>query len=372
MKYRWNGGHLTNVFILPAEVVDRHIRLAGAAQLKVLLWLSRRGDGEFDPAVCGKAIGLSAADCTDALQYWLETGVLLPGGEDEPAADTDPTGSAVTASVLAPPEETDLPAPSLPAESEPAPAEQAADPAAKTASTAKASALSPTPKIVRPVPVRPTMKEVIRRQKADGDFAYLLNAVSARLGRPITNPDMETLLYLYDTAGLPVEVVLMVVAYAVSREKPNLRYIEKVALDWADQGIDTLPAAEEHLCRLDRRNQAWAKLETILGIHRTPTVGQLDRAEQWIAEWELDDGLIRKAYEISREKTGKFQMTYMARILEGWREDGIKTPEQLAGETAPSAKKSPLKLEDTSLDTASYEQMMDRFVPIYPTNGKKA
>ena len=72
---------------------------------------------------------------------------------------------------------------------------------------------------------------------------------------------METLLYLYDTAGLPAEVILMVIEYAVDGGKYHMRYIEKVALDWADRGIDTIDKAEQYLCRLDRRRQAWGDLQ---------------------------------------------------------------------------------------------------------------
>lgn len=69
------------------------------------------------------------------------------------------------------------------------------------------------------------MKEVIARQKSSPDFAYLLDTASARLGKAITNGDMETLLYLYDTAGLPAEVILMVIEYAVGRgEIPHAVY----------------------------------------------------------------------------------------------------------------------------------------------------
>ena len=101
MEYRWNVEAMGEVFALPAAVVDKHIRLAGSAQLKVLLWLSRAGGGVFDPDSCGKAIGLSAADCTDALQYWMETGILVPADTCAgPAANPAP---APASSPAAPP-----------------------------------------------------------------------------------------------------------------------------------------------------------------------------------------------------------------------------------------------------------------------------
>lgn len=342
MTYRWNGEQMGQVFVLPSSVVQQHIRMCGSAQLKVLMWLSCHGMGAFDAEACAAAIGLSAADCTDALQYWLETGVLLSEG-DKPSAAVGTTVSA----------------PAIPAA-----------PAAAPAVTESPSVTAAAETVVRPVAIRPDMKEVIKRQKKDKEFAYLLNTVSARLGRPITNADMTILLYLYDTAGLPVEVILMVTAYAVSQDKPHLRYIEKVALDWSDRGITTIAAAEEHLCRLDRRNQAWAKLETVWGIHRTPTAGQMERAEQWVFDRKVEDALLRKAYEICLEKTGKFQFAYIHRVLESWWDDGYTTIAQVEKETEKKAK-TVAKIENTSLDTDAYEKMIDGFVPVYPADGKR-
>lgn len=330
---------MAQVFILPSSVVQRHIRLCGSAQLKVLMWLSCHGMGTFDAEACAKAIGLSAADCTDALHYWLETGVLTEDGSVPVAAP------ASIAEVAAP-----APLP-------------AAQPQAE---------ISAEPTVVaRPTVVRPDMKEVIKRQKKDKDFAYLLNTTSTRLGRPITNADMSILLYLYDTVGLPAEVILMVTAYAVSQDKPHLRYIEKVALDWESRGITTIAAAEEHLCRLDRHHQAWAKLETVWGVHRQPTVGQMERAELWVFDRKVEDALLRKAYEICLEKTGKFQFAYINRVLESWWDNGYTSLSDVEQQETKKTSKTVPKVDNTSLDTAAYDKMVDGFVPIYPADGKR-
>lgn len=323
MEYQWNPAVLQEVFALPAAVVDRHIRLAGSAQLKVLLWMARAGRGHFDAAACSAAIGLPAADCADALQYWAETGVLCPAaGKPVPAAEPP---------AAAPPRE------------EPAPVKKAA---------------------ARPAAVKPQLPEVLARQQESPEFAYLLETASARLGRPVSHGDMETLLYLYDTAGLPIEVILMVIAYAVAGGKGKMRYIEKVALDWADRGIDTIAAAEEYLCRLDRREQAWTHMRDLLGLEQSPTVAQSDAAEKWICEWHMDDGLLRMAYDQCREKTGKFNSGYMGKILEHWHLDGVDTADK-AREQATPGKKSRKKDRPTSFDLDAYDEMELRYIPVY-------
>ena len=199
-EYVWNASLMRRVFVVPEEIADRHLRLAGCVQLKVLLWLSRN-DGAFDADACAKAIGETASDCRDALQYWVMAGVLQ--GTDEPETPV--------------------------------------------AAVPEVSVPQPVKKPARPKVVKPQMTDVIRRQTRDEEFGGLLTEISARMGRPLSNGDAETLLYLYDTVGLPAAVLLMVVGYAVHAEHITMRYIEKVALDWADRGILTMEAAEEHL-----------------------------------------------------------------------------------------------------------------------------
>ena len=328
MEYRWNVEAMGEVFALPAAVVDKHIRLAGSAQLKVLLWLSRAGGGVFDPDSCGKAIGLSAADCTDALQYWMETGILVP-------ADTC-AGPAAN------------PAPARPT---------------KAAPTSRAEPERPV-RSARPRAVKPQMPEVIKRRESSGEFGYLLDTVSARFGRPLSPGDMETLLYLYDSAGLPAEVILMVVAYAASEEKLNIRYIESVALEWADKGFVTIAAAEEHLCRLEHRREAWTRVQSLCELAKGSSVGAMETAAKWFYDWRMDEGAVRLAYDRCVEKTGKFQYKYMDRILENWHLDGIDTAEKaMAGEAAPKKKGKTGK--ETSMNLDEYEKMVQQYVPVY-------
>lgn len=324
MEYRWNPGAMTRVFALPAAVVDEHIRLAGAKQLKVLLWLSCHGEGRFDAEACAAAIGGSPADCGDALQYWLECGLLLPAEEEAQAQPPVPP---------------------------PAPA--------------------PAP---RPRAVKPQFKEVLARQKENESFACLLQDVSARLGRPITHGDMETLLYLFDTAGLPAEVILMVVGYAVAAGKMNMRYVEKVALDWADRGIDTIPAAEQYLCDLEKRDAAASRVRRVLGLERPLTVGQAEMAQKWLTVWNMPDELLQLAAAQCIERTGKFNAAYVDKILESWHLDGIDTKEKAEAAQSPKkgrAKSAALPVEDSSLDLDEYEKRVLQYVPVFETREKK-
>ena len=314
-EYVWKASLMRHVFVMPEEIADRHLRLAGSVQLKVLLWLSRN-DGQFDADACAKAIGENAADCRDALQYWVMAGVLHETGESEL-----PEAPAVAESPVLP---------------------------------------EPVKKVTRPKVTKPQMTDVIRRQKRDEEFGGLLTEVSARMGRPLSNGDAETLLYLYDTVGMPAAVLLMVVGYAAQAEKVAMRYIEKIALDWADRGILTMEAAEEHLCYLERCEQAIKHVQTVCKLAK-PITGAvaLRTVEKWICEWQIADELLLQAYEICLEKTGKFEVRYMDRILDNWHTQGANT----AADVAELSGKKPTKA--SAEESTEYEEMVGQYMPVY-------
>lgn len=319
MRYRWDAEQMHDLTVIPSVVADRHLKLASEIHLKVLLWLARFGKGDFDAAVCAEAIGISKEDCEDAFCYWSDAGVLSIGGRRKA---TSPSGTAAL-------DKTEV---------------KSVKPAA------------------RPRAVKPQMTEVVARKKENKAFSDLVDTASARLGRPLSQGDMETLLYLFDTAGLPAEVIMMVIMYARSMDKSNMRYIEKVALDWADRGIDTMAKAEEYLCALERRQNAFMHIQQLLSLSDTPKKADLDYAEQWIVQWKLSDDLIEQAYRLCMDHIQKFNSKYMHTILQGWYTDGVKTPNDVT-DKKKKGKRGVVK--NSSLDVTAYENIVKDYIPVY-------
>ncbi len=323
MNLCWNSKLLSRVCVLPAEIAEKHLVLAGPLQMKVLIWFAAQNTDTFDADACAKAVRKPESAVKEAMQYWIENKVLLADGvipEDTPPAP-------VTAEMSAEQVPTALPSVS-----------------------------------------RPQMKDVIRRQKESREFASLLQDVSARLGRPITHGNMETLLYLYDTAGIPAAVIMMVVGYAVARGKGHMRYIEKVALSWADDGIVTLAAAEEHLLFMEQMDDAAARVQKLTGKARELTFQQKGLAHTWLYVWHMPEELIALALE-QAAKTTRPLIPYANAILANWHEEGITDPVSAAKtfEKQTAAVKRRQKRRDenekSSLDLQSYESMLEDYVP---------
>ena len=82
MEYTLHMGPWSSVFAVPTALVDRYIKLAGKEQLQVLLWMLRHGGEAVQPDLLAQALGMSLDSALDALDYWVQEG-LLAGQEGE-------------------------------------------------------------------------------------------------------------------------------------------------------------------------------------------------------------------------------------------------------------------------------------------------
>ncbi|MGX8701751.1 DnaD domain protein [Caproiciproducens sp.] len=333
MSYSINLGDWNSVFAVPCSVVDQHIKLAGSVQLKVLLWELRHAGDPFEATDIAKALCIDKADVADAMLYWQQTGLfcekdkeLTPPGRTE----TVPENKEAVPMEKGPEHEPEKPGP--------APAEK--------------------PRRLFFRPQKPDNAFVAKRIGESTEIACLMQEAEQILGRLISNGDSAMLLMLHDDFGLPADVIIMLLQYVVSIGKANTRYIEKVAMNWADEEIFTHEKAEEKLRRLDESQKAWRVVEQAAGIpHRAPSTKEQAFASVWVAQWKFTLPLIHEAYERSVDNTGKFTISYMNKILERWNREGISTLEQAQKdkEERAAARKS-ANPQKTSYDIEEYER----------------
>jgi len=336
MNYSMNLGAWNSVFAVPCSIVDKHIKLAGSNPLKVLLWALRHAGEPFEAKNVAKAIGIDTADVNDAMLYWQQAGlIVMMDGE------IVPDGSMMREpEISTPPENSEI-------NTEPQPEEK-----------------------LRKVLSRPQKADnafVAKRINESTDIACLMQEAEQILGRLISNGDSATLLMIHDDFGLPADVITMLLQYVVSVGKANTRYIEKVAINWADEEIFTHDKAEAKLRRLAENSKAWHVVEQAINMpHRVPSAKEEAAAATWITEWHFNAALIHEAYDRGVDATGKFSPAYMNRILERWHKDGTTTLEQAQKEKEEriSARKvdKPKKAASTyDIDEYEHSGVFDNF-----------
>lgn len=335
MKFQVNPNSYNSIFVVPADVVDRHIKLAGSIQLKALLWLMRRNGGEWEISEMASALGAAEPDVKDALQYWVEAGILIKYDDAAPASD------AATSNFAG--ESVSKNAPT----SSPHVIEKSVDIAAAGSTVkftnshdGKGAAVGSGVKAAISrhkidAVQKPTRDEVARRGAESPEIAFLLNEAQKKFGRNINQAEASTLVWLHDYEGLPVAVIIMIIEYIVSEGRGTIKYLEKTAVDWSEKDINTVEKAEKHICAIMSSKKAWGRVERAMSIeHRRPSAKEQQAADRWVNEWGFSQEMLRAAYDQCVDATTKISIPYINKILEKWYKSGVKTLDDLANEAA--------------------------------------
>lgn len=326
MNLKLDLGIFNSVFVVPSSVVDDHIKLAGSVQLKVLLYVLRYAGKNLSVDDIAGALSLSCADVKDAMQYWIENNLI----KNLPIINADTKNSNYTD---------------------------------KKEEESKKNSESNDDISIRKkvVSMRPDPKFVAERINGSNEIKFLMQEAQVVLSRPISNSDAATLLMFHDVDGLPIDVILMLLQYAVSVGKCNMRYIEKVAMAWSEEEINTIEKAEEKIKCLEKSRISWRKVQKILGLDgRAPTQKEIEASNRWVNEWKFSEDLIKEAYDRCVNLKGKYILNYIDSILKRWKETGIFTLEQANNEK--NNKSSKFKTDvSPSYNIESYFEAMDTF-----------
>ncbi len=317
MKYNIEPTLYRNIFGVPVDVVDKHIKLASHSALKVLLYIMRNGIESVDENT-PKLLGVSQTELDEAFIYWANLSILNE-------ADKEPAESP-------------------------------------------SNNLSSTPAVIRNE--HPDRTEVARRISESSEIAHVLRQAELVFGRTLKQSELSSLIYIMDSLGLKASVTLMLVQFAKAEGKLSPAFMESTAVKWANDGIDSVRAAEKEMQAADVKRSAWRVVSRAMGIdNRRPSKKEEEAAVLWVNDWAFSDQMLRLAYDECVDHTGKFSISYIMAILEGWHKAGINSPEKIdnakAEDVKPAAKgkKKSVHHSDTpSFDINLFEQML---------NGKK-
>ena len=168
-------------------------------------------------------------------------------------------------------------------------------------------------------------QELAEARSGDAAFSGLCDYFEAGLGRILNRREMETLLSVYQTLGLPPEVLTLLIGDCAQRGRLAAREVEKQAYRWYDLGLDNYEQAAAYLARRRERETRGAKVLSMLGIHdRLPGESEQKYIDKW-EEMGVTDELIRLAYDRTLLGAGRMSWPYLNKILCAWRQQGYRT-----------------------------------------------
>lgn len=158
------------------------------------------------------------------------------------------------------------------------------------------------------------------------DVAQILFIAEIYLGKTLSDTEIRTLLFIYDVLKFSTELMDYLIEYCVGKGKKDIRYIERVAVDWAGNNITTVSQAKQRSTKYDKTVYSILKA---LGRTSTATETEAAYITKWLNNYAFSPEIILYACEKTVLATDSHRLEYADGILSRWLSQGIKTKEQI-------------------------------------------
>ena len=163
----------------------------------------------------------------------------------------------------------------------------------------------------------------VESKKEDEDFGNLLYQTEIYFGKPLTQTDLQTLLYIYEELAFSPVLLEYLVEYCVSIGKKSCRYIEAVALEWYKNGIKNV---EDAKVASKNYNSIYVAVLKQLGIpRRVPTPTETAFIDTWYNTYSFNKNIIIEACKraiLANPQSANFN--YVNGILENWHKQNVR------------------------------------------------
>lgn len=180
----------------------------------------------------------------------------------------------------------------------------------------------------------------------------MFTMAEASFGRPLNHTEQRSFIWMHDYLGLSADVLITIAAFCISIDKPSIKYIETMASDWAEKGINTLELVQEEIKAQEEKNSFNGKIMKLFGMQRKPTAKQQEFIDLW-QEKNYSLELIEYACEKTIEAIDKVNFPYINKILENWYAQGLLTKSKIDSES--EMRKNSKHAETTYDDGHSYD-----------------
>ncbi len=168
----------------------------------------------------------------------------------------------------------------------------------------------------------------IRQFREQETIAELLFITERYLGRMLTPTDLNLILYWYDGLKFSAELIEYLIEHCVSKGHKSIRYIDKVALAWAAEQIQTVEQAKAAAGQYSKSCFVVMKAMGITG--RSLVTSETAFIEKWKSEYGFSLEMIAAACERTLSSIHQPSFEYTDTILSNWKKNQVKTLEDAA------------------------------------------
>lgn len=278
LKNRFQG----NTTIVENDFIDNYLAKANGEYVKVYLLLLRHLSAGSPLSIAGLA---DCLECTEkdilrAFKHWSNVGLLNIDYDDADNICGLTIGKAT------------------------------AKPEVKTAHVALTSA--------QPIPPKATKNKVAAHQD---ELRQLYFVAEQYIGKPLTAADIKKINYFFDTLGFSIDLIEYLIEYCVENGHRSFRYIESVAMAWADNDIQSVEDAKMSTSLYTKNCFSILNAFGIKG--RNPAPSELEFIKKWVDEYGFTLDIILEACNRTIQNTHKPDFKYTDSILNNWFTKGV-------------------------------------------------
>lgn len=341
--------------------IDEYMNDANATQIRIYLYLLRvMGEG-LSTSVCEMAdfFNYPEKDIIRALKYWEKKGIL--------AMDLDEQNQLKGIHMLPFPPVSEVAITSAPS--------SVVDGSNASAQGSVAKASAPAEKVPASKPASKEFKKPtyslddLKQFKEKESTSELLFIIEAYLRRQLSSSDIQTLYFFTETLKMSEDLIDYLFQYCVERGKTDFHYIEKVAVNWVENGIKTPAQAKEFSYKYAKIVYTVMKA---LGKSTVPTDEEATYVHTWSQDMGFTDELILEACKRSVTGTDKNRLQYADTILKNWKNskvislsDVTKLDEEFKNRKVPQTTQKPnykkgsfYQFEQRDYDFSSLEKQL--------------
>lgn len=163
----------------------------------------------------------------------------------------------------------------------------------------------------------------IKEFRKNPDISELFFIIETYLKHTLSSTDTNMVLYWLDELHFSTDLVEYLVEYCITKGHSSLRYMNKVALGWADAGIKTIDQAKDDAAA---HSQIYYSVMKALGITgRNLVDSEVSLINKWVGEYGFDIELVKAACSKTISAIQKPSFEYTDSILANWRKKDVHT-----------------------------------------------
>lgn len=271
-----------NVVSIPTDVIDKHLKDANEAQLKIYLYLLRNSsDGMITIDNIADYFNYTIQDVERALRFWGLRGSLISEGQEDNVVSFKKKPS-YTASQLA---------------------------------------------------------DFAKREDIQELLFVTEQYVGSRKGCSMNTELIATVLYMYDSLHFDKDLIINLFEYCVEHKKNKLYQIEATANEWSEAGVRTIEDAAAHTAVVPKEAYETLKAFGISASLRGPSDSEIKYVQKWTGEYGFGMDVIKAACDRTIMRIHEPNFSYTNTILFGWFQAGVKTASDIEKADAEYARK---------------------------------